>query len=329
MGKRKKNVVYNLLRASKSAMFSAVEIHNKPLFNYRYPTVAMLFINSWELILKAYIYKYISKTKIYEKDNKKHTISFSKSLILVRDDINLKEGHNVFGSQYANLELIEIYRNTNVHYFEDELNPAIFMLLSKSILNYNDFLLKYFKTDFTESDNLIILPIGFKVPFNPIEFLNKDYKSVNNEFIAEIIRNIKDLNDKHVEDSIIVGFDTLLASVKKITNADIIAAINSEDSKAIPVTKAYRFSTEENAIPVKSEDILPDYDYKTYVKKLKEKIPDLKCNQQFNDINKIIKNDFKLCTIRYLDPRTNTGPKKPYFTQSAIDKFIELYNKNN
>ena len=67
MRKRKKNVVYSLLNASKSAIFSAVEIHNKPQFLYRYPTVSMLIINAWELLLKAYIYTNIYPMPKYTK----------------------------------------------------------------------------------------------------------------------------------------------------------------------------------------------------------------------------------------------------------------------
>lgn len=329
MRKRKKNVVYNLLNASKSAMLSAMEIHNKPQFSYRYPTVAMLFINAWELLLKAYIYKIISNKEIYENDDKKHTISFSKALVLVRDYINSKEGHNKFISQFENLELIDTYRNTNVHYFEEELDPAIFMLLSKSLLNYNEFLVDYFNVDLTEENNLIILPIGFKVPFNPVEFLNRDYNDNNNDFVSEIIKTIKYLNDEGIEESIIVGFDTLLASVKKVTNADIIAAIDAENEKSIPVTKAYRLTNDKNAPAVRSEDILPEYDYKSFTIELKKIIPNLKINKEFSNIYKMIKENPDYCTVRYLDPRNKTGAKKPYFTQGAVTKFCELYNKEN
>lgn len=329
MRKRKKNVVYSLLNASKAAMLSAIEIHNKPQFNYRYPTVSMLFINAWELLFKAYIYKYISKKSIYEDDDKKHTIGFSKALVLVNNDINTKLGPKTFMSQFSNLMLIDTYRNTNVHYFEEELDPAIFMLLSRSVLNYNDFLNRYFNADLTEENNLIILPIGFKLPFNPVEFLNKDYHEINNDFVCEIIKEIKVLSEENIEESIIVSFDTLLASVKKITNADIIAAIDSENTKAIPVTKAFRLTNDENAPVVRAEDILPDYDYKKYVKELKVRIPTLLQNAKFNEINKKIKEDPTLCVVRYLDPRTKTGAKKPYFTQQAIEKFIELFRKEN
>ncbi|MBQ5492743.1 MAG: DUF3644 domain-containing protein [Mycoplasmataceae bacterium] len=333
MKRRKKNIVFNLLNASKSAMFSAIEIHNKPQFNYRYPTVSMLFINAWELLLKAYIYKYISDKEIYEKNNKDdiiHTISFSKSLEKVKNDINAKKIPNkLFTSQYENLRLIDNYRNTNIHYFEEENDKPIFMLLTKSLLNYNEFLINYFSQDLTKQNNLIILPIGFKIPLDPVEFLNKEYHDNNNDFVSEIIKSIKSLNDKGVEESIIVGFDTILSSKKEITNADIIAIINPEDEKAIPVFtfKQYRLTNDKNAIPVKSEDILPDYDYQSFIKELREKIPNFRQNKIFRDIYNEIKKDLNYCVIRWLDPK-NKKTGKPFFTQDAVTKFCELWTKS-
>ena len=83
----------------------------------------MLIINAWELLLKAYVYRYIPKKKIYEKkDSKQHTISLSKTLMLVMNDINTKERAKTFTATLKNLYLIEEYGNTNVHYFEEELD---------------------------------------------------------------------------------------------------------------------------------------------------------------------------------------------------------------
>lgn len=42
-----------LLDRSVSAMLAAIEIYNKPNFEYREETFAILAINGWELLLKA------------------------------------------------------------------------------------------------------------------------------------------------------------------------------------------------------------------------------------------------------------------------------------
>ncbi|WP_374047962.1 DUF3644 domain-containing protein [uncultured Thomasclavelia sp.] len=61
-----------LLDSSQSALYAGIEIHNKPHIDYRYPTTVILIINSWELLLKAYVFKYIGKDYIY--DDKKANI---------------------------------------------------------------------------------------------------------------------------------------------------------------------------------------------------------------------------------------------------------------
>lgn len=70
---RGKSVTKLLLDSSQAALFAGIEIHNKPHITYRYPTAVILIVNAWELALKAYIYKYISKHGIYEKKEKMAT----------------------------------------------------------------------------------------------------------------------------------------------------------------------------------------------------------------------------------------------------------------
>ena len=52
-----------LLDKSVDSMLSAIEIYNKPNFKYREETFAVLAINAWELLLKAYILK-VNRYKI-------------------------------------------------------------------------------------------------------------------------------------------------------------------------------------------------------------------------------------------------------------------------
>lgn len=44
----------SLLDKSIGSMLSAIEIYNKPNFQYREETFAILAVNAWELLLKAY-----------------------------------------------------------------------------------------------------------------------------------------------------------------------------------------------------------------------------------------------------------------------------------
>lgn len=44
-----------LLNKSIAAMISAIEVYNKPDYKYREETFAILSLNAWELLLKAFI----------------------------------------------------------------------------------------------------------------------------------------------------------------------------------------------------------------------------------------------------------------------------------
>ena len=169
MGKRKM-VQSNLIKNSISAYFAAIEIHNKPNISYRYEATTLLLMNAWELILKAFVKKYIKKKSIYTKDG--HTISLDKAVGYIEDFINASEPR-AFTATKENLLLIEEYRNNIVHYYNEQLEPYIFMLTAKSALNYVEFLKKYFSRDILQEDGLFILPLGFKLPFRPEDFITK------------------------------------------------------------------------------------------------------------------------------------------------------------
>ena len=51
-----------------SAMFAAIEIHNKPVFQYRYEVCTLLVVNAWELALKAYIAKELKSVRLTKQD---------------------------------------------------------------------------------------------------------------------------------------------------------------------------------------------------------------------------------------------------------------------
>lgn len=314
-----------LLDASQAALFAGIEIHNKPNIAYRYPTATILIINAWELALKAYVYKYIGKKKIYDKDGT-HTITLSKALALVRDHINSAEKNKKFIAIAENIYQLNEYRCSNVHFAESNLDPIVFMLLSKAVINYDSFVKKYFKKDITKEDNLIILPIGLRLPFDPIEYLKQDYVGVQNDFVNAVIQSIRKLNSEGVEDSIVVGFNLVTDRIKDINNADIIAAL-THDVTAVPLRRAIRYTNDPNAPAMRVEPILPPLRYSDLRERAKERKPDIKFGKTFNAVMKNIKSDKQYCQVRYLDPKKQTGSKVEFYTESAVDEVIRRYEQ--
>ena len=320
---RGKSIAKTLLKSSQAALFAGIEIHNKPQISYRYPTTTILVINAWELALKAFVYKFIGKKQVFEHDGK-HTKHFTAILGLVREYINKSENNKCFNAIYENLDKLNEYRSSYVHFIGKELDPIIFMLISKAVLNYDVFLKKYFNKDVTKDDDLIILPIGMKLPFNPIDYLKQDYASSHNDFVNCVIKAIKELSDDGIQDSIVIGIDIYADRIRNLKNADIIAALDNTPT-AVPLVKTVRITDDPKAPAMRVEPLLPPLTYDDLRKKIKEQKHDILFNNTFNKAMKKIKGNREFCESRYLDPKKKSGLKKEFYTLKAIDAVIEEY----
>lgn len=318
---RGKVVSKALLSSSQAAMFAGIEIHNKPLISYRYPTSVILIINAWELALKAYIYKYIGKKKIYEKDGK-HTISITTANNMVRDYIVQTDKNYL--AVYDNIKALNEYRCSSIHFANTDLDPIIFMLMGKAVLNYDEFLKKYFNKDISSSDNLIILPIGLKLPFDPVDYLSQNYEAAQNDFVNELIQTIRNLHEQNIEDSIVIGFNLYTESVKKVVNADIIAAIDQLNG-TVKISKQYRVTDDPAAPLVRAMPDLPPLRYADVVKRSKERAPELKISERFWSIMRELKKNPKYCKVNFLDPIKKSGTKTEFYTEETVDYIIAEY----
>ena len=269
----------------------------------------------------------VGKKELYEK-NGKNTKSFSKVLILTRDYINGQEKNKKFQTVCDNLVLLNDYRNTNIHFIEEKLDPVIFMLISKAVLNYDSFVKKYFNKDVTKDDNLIILPVGMKLPFDPIDYLKQDYGNAHNEYVNRVVQSVRKLNEEGIQESIVVGFDVYADRVRNLKNADIIAALDDRPD-AVPFRKGIRVTDDPNAPEYRLKPDLPPLRYADIKALAKKKKPDIKFNNTFNKAMKTIKANPQLCQSNYLDPHKKSGQRKDFYTEAAIDVLIAEYERLN
>lgn len=333
MGKRKM-VQSNLIKNSTAAYFAAIEIHNKPNISYRYETTTLLMMNAWELVLKAYTKKYVKKKSIYTKDG--HTISIDKAIDYVEEYINSIEP-KAFTAVKENLLLIEQYRNNIVHYYNEQLEPYIFMLTAKAALNYVDFMKKYFSKDILAQDGLFILPLGFKLPFKPEDFLTKkaaQYVSSpeSKKFIESMVKVITDLDKNGVDDTIVVGFDIYLENVKRMKNSDLLVAITSQEVADVNFAKISRVQItndpDAQKINLSDEEFVRQYplQYIDVCARCRAIIPGFKQSRKFNYIMAAIKGDSKLAFTRKLNPHNNKSSKTTFYAEAAIDEIVKMYS---
>ncbi len=332
---KRKMVQINLIKNSIAAYFAAIEIHNKPNISYRYETVTLLMMNAWELALKAYVKKYIKNRFRITEDG--YTISADKALDYVNEHINSIKT-NSFTATKKNIEEIEKYRDNITHFYCEQLEPYIFMLVARSALNYVDFMKTQFSKDVMVDEGLFIMPLGFKLPFKPEDFLstNAAKYAASEEakaFIQDIVTVIKSLKEEGIEDSIVLGFDIYLESVKKASNSDILVAIttiDAADATFAKITNA-KFSTDPNAqiLNMSDQEFRSKWKY-THAEMLtwcKENISDFKQGTIFNNIKKKIKSNINCVYTRRLDNKNSKSASQDFYTNYALDKIKEEYEE--
>lgn len=284
----------NLINNAISAYYAAIEIHNKPHFAYRYESVSILLINAWELILKAFVRKYIKGKSIYRKNietGKQETLPLKMVIKYCQEYLNSQDGNNFFKATSKSIIEIERYRDNSIHFYNENIEPIIFALIAKNAYDFPRFIKDYFNRDIIAIENVHILPVGFKLPFNPVEYFksNNSHPSKSKEvrdFINSLIVATKELENEGVDESIMIGFNVTFESVKKVKNSDFVAAITTDSTSDISVktTKTIRLSDDKNAQEVKVSA------------------------QQFYDIYTISYNELiNYCHNRYQD--FNAGPK--------------------
>src|ERR1700690_1799047 len=104
-----------LLGNAKSAMFAAIEIHNKPIFPYRYEVCTLLVVNAWELALKAYIAKKVKSVRLIKKDGTAKP--FVECIACVSSELG-----KTFDPIRYNLEILYDYRNNIAHFYSEDMD---------------------------------------------------------------------------------------------------------------------------------------------------------------------------------------------------------------
>ena len=273
------------------------------------------------------------KQSIFE--NNEHTISLDKALGYVTEDINGKVP-NSFEAAKRNIEEIEIYRNGITHFYCDELEPYIFMLVARSALNYVEFMKEYFSKDIMADDGLFIMPLGFKLPFRPEDFLSGNVAKYAGSpesivFIRSIVKTIQELDAAGIEDSIVLGFDIYLESVKKAKNSDLLAAITSiDDADATfgKVTHA-KFTTDPGAAAINMSDDefrkIWKHSYQDVVDWCRSNIDGFKQSRMFYEVKREIEEDINCAYRRRLDNKNAKSPSKFFYTDKALEDIKQKY----
>jgi len=326
-------MVDKLLENSKYAMFAAIEIHNKPIFPYRYQICTVSIINAWELLLKAYILVYHKEVRVISNDGKSKP--FEECLAFVKAQLG-----SDFSLQSESIERLYQYRCEYIHFYSDNIDTILYSLIAKGVDLYNQFSIKHFQIDLSNEVNLILLPIGFTPPVSPIDFLsnksniNESSKEVQ-EFINSIIVSTANLAEIGVEEPILYSFNMALINENRIKNADIVAAISKEGEGSITLLNMLqnvKITSEASGklVRIQEESLYNDLykmDSALMRKKAKEIFNDVVENNRFKAIIKEAKTNPSLYKERFLNPNSDSGMRKGFYTEAIFEFLAKYYTK--
>lgn len=251
--KRSANIANSLIQNSRSAFILAIEMHNRPIFDYRLQSVTIFLVHSWELILKAYCYKHLNDKKVLQKDADWQYHKLNQIL----DKIYHSE-INQFRVLRDNLKTLIDYRNLVMHSNGYEnMDQLIYEFVAKSIFLYRDFIQKYFpKFELKWIEDTPILHIAFKLPHSPIDLLTNNFSSSKTskevlEFLDKIKVRIKDLAADGIEENIFIQVKTDFVNWNNIKNPDLSALISNSEGILFQKESKVRLVNDKSAQPIR------------------------------------------------------------------------------
>ena len=314
----------SLLDKSINSMLSAIEIYNKPNFSYREETFAILAVNAWELVLKAFLLKkcsykmeslYIMEALI-KKNGEKSTRKKPKlnrannPMTIGLFDVIKKieeKGTSISENLKNSIEALVELRDNAIHFHnEKEISKELQELGFACINNYMN-IIKFWNIEIDLSNyNFYLMPLAYIDSKIEASSITTDEVQKYVDFVKNKVNGTKD-DEYMIAISIDIQFN-------KSNSFDAIGMKYSPDG--IPIT-------------ISEEDIRVKFpmDTKKLIEKAKKRYSDFKQDKKFNNLMKIIKSNDKLCYIRQLDPENPKSNKKPFYSANVLQELDKKYTK--
>ncbi len=320
------NPIYrSLLDKSIASMLAAIEIYNKPNFQYREDTFAILAVNAWELLLKAYLFKLnkYHRKSIYElepakkKDDTKgkhkqiaknrcgnpKTISIYSAIdILKREN---KMPYNLCGNLEALIEL----RDNSIHFYNTELiSKQIQELGFACIKNYIS-IIGLWNIDIDLSCyNFYLMPLAYVNEKITVDGVLSDETTNYINLIKSKLSEV-DSSDRDFDIAISIDID-----FKKGNSFDAIGV---------------KYDADGILINISEEDIRKKYPltYSELVSSCRKRYNDFLQNSTFYSIMNTIKSNDRLCNIRKLDPNNPKTVSKPFYSTNIWKELDKTYSR--
>lgn len=317
----------SLLDKSIASMLSAIELYNKPNFQYREETFAILVVNAWELLLKAIIlrqnrYKlrslYVLKHCI-NKDGTKSTTrkyvdknrSGNPKTISIMETLFILDNKKYLPTNLRdNIEALIELRDNSIHFANmDDISRQIQELGFACIKNYIT-LIKEKKIEIDMSNyNFYLMPLAYvssnMVSESVLTEETKNYLTLVKSKIA------KEESDQNYDIAITIDID-----FKKGSSFDGLGFTYDKDGIKVALTE---------------ENIRKRYpwDNAELIRRCKMRYSDFIQNKNWNAQRNEIKNDAKLYRVRLLDPGNPKSAKKGFYSTNVFSYLDSYYTKKS
>ena len=238
---------------------AAIEIYNKPVFQYRDECTVILLLNAWELILKSLLSK--NKKSIFYPKKRNHpyrTLSWQDALS--RGKLYFPDTISHIPIQ-RNLELLATYRDNAMHFYNaKDFGIVLYALAQASIINFRDLLRDVFDINLAEQINWKLLPIGIQPPIDLVSYMSSTSQimptTAVRQFLSELSKAIGDMEEANESTNrLLTSFNIKLESIKKSDQADIVAAVEKGGIQDGPLA-IIRTQDPNKSHPLRQKDIL-------------------------------------------------------------------------
>lgn len=196
-----------MLDKSISAMLSAIEIYNKPDFNYREETFSVLCINSWELLFKAKVLQ-LSQNKVsslYVWEHRELKTGGKSKKKYVKNNragnpmsVSLFEAHRIILEDYGvkinnavmtNIATLSEIRDNSIHFINDDLSLAVKVqeLGTASLQNYLHLVQEWFGP-VLDKYNVYLMPMAF---FRGFDSVNGETLNASEKKLLQYIKTVE------------------------------------------------------------------------------------------------------------------------------------------
>ncbi len=316
------------LHKAEAALLSAIEVYNRPTFEYREETFAILALNAWELLVKAKLlaenqnkmralFSFERRTlksgkhsaKLYLKRNRSGA-ALSHSLWKAIAELENNTPARVDPAIKANLEALAEIRDSAVHFLvaSPQLAKQVLEVGTAAVRNFIELARWWFQADLS-GRHFFLMPIGFIDASDAASAvtLSKDE--------AKLIAYIAQLTSTATPGA--GPFNITLEvnlSFKRTKAAGAMAVAITNDPGVPEVTL-----TEEDFRKVYK------WTYQQLVDQLKKRYTDFKMNKKFSGIKKPLMPDPKFVRPRYLDPDNPKSGKKDFYSPAILAEFDKHY----